>query len=298
VSADPVSDFLDELLAELRVSPRRARRILQETEDHLRRATDDHVQAGMEPEEAARAAVARFGAPRSVAAGFPAEPRPFVPSRAIRMELAWQMALLGSIGLIAIGLSGLLAAGMGMAFGKQFIAGDPPGVTYTFERCNEYLELTGLATVVYQVTEGGAAAETFEGAPIADDSRRRLMGGNAPLSPCAKAAIEHHYDETVEYRLDAGVLGLAGLAATWLVRRRMRANVPRLRALIPIAGTSLFGVAALGLVGLGVMQAMVSLDSGAGAMLSAGTVSAAFFVVFGARLLQSLAEPRLALNGE
>ncbi len=82
----------------------------------------------LEPDEAERRAVARFGSPRRLA-------RRFVPPdparRPVLVELALALALLAGIGLTAIGLSGATAAGFRAAFGQDFVARDLPGVTYT-----------------------------------------------------------------------------------------------------------------------------------------------------------------------
>ena len=96
---------------------------------------------------------------------------------------------------------------MGSVVDKAFVAGDQPGVTYTAARCAEYLE--------YQ--------------PHA--------------ATCADAAIAHHYDEVVWYRVDAGVLGLLALAGWWFVRRRrLRASRPESLppGFVALVGTALF----------------------------------------------------------
>ena len=92
--------------------------------------------------------------------------------------------LAGGLGLVAIGVSGLVAEVFGRAFGPAFVAGDGPGVTYTAARCAEYLRL-------------------FPGA-----------GG------CAGAAATDHWGEVVQYRVLIGVLGLFALVAFGLARRR------------------------------------------------------------------------------
>src|SRR4051794_10511269 len=57
---DPIDGYLDELLGQLRGDPAMVRRILTETEAHLR----DAVDAGATPE----AAIARYGDPAIIAA--------------------------------------------------------------------------------------------------------------------------------------------------------------------------------------------------------------------------------------
>src|SRR5262249_61874572 len=72
--------------------------------------------------------------------------------------------LAGAVGLVAVGLSGLVAEVFGRVFGPAFVAGDAPGVTYTSARCADY----------------------FEYFPHARD--------------CADAAAQHHWGEVVEGR--------------------------------------------------------------------------------------------------
>lgn len=90
------------------------------------------------------------------------------------------------VGLLAIGTSGLIAAAFGSIYGRPFVAGDPPGVTYTDARCTDLSEY----------------------APGA--------------STCEEAATWHHYGEIVQYRVAAGLLGLVVLGVYALLRRRIR----------------------------------------------------------------------------
>ena len=50
--AEPVEDYLDQLFAGLRTTPRQARRIIAEAEDHLREATAAGIEAGLTEREA------------------------------------------------------------------------------------------------------------------------------------------------------------------------------------------------------------------------------------------------------
>src|SRR5436190_18302635 len=88
------------------------------------------------------------------------------------ISLALGLVRLVGIGLVAIGVSGVLALAAGLAFGKDFVSGDPPTITYTTERC----------------------ADFFEYEPGAQD--------------CKEAATRHHFREVGGYRVDAGILGL------------------------------------------------------------------------------------------
>ena len=70
MTTDPIQGYLDQLLTYLRGSAHDVRRILSETEEHLRDATAELVAAGASEEEAQRLAIERFGHPRTVAQRF------------------------------------------------------------------------------------------------------------------------------------------------------------------------------------------------------------------------------------
>jgi hypothetical protein len=249
---DPVERYLDQLLAELHGTAGNIRRVLAEVEHHLRDAIDEGTAQGLPLEEARRRALERFGSPRTVARQFASPARRLV-SAAVLGQLILAVALLGGIGLVAIGVSGVVAQGMGMAFGKTFVAGDPPGVTYTPARCADFLEY-------------------YPSAPS-----------------CADAAVDHHFDETVQYRVAAGVLGLLVLGGWWLARRR----APRSLGLLPdgfvaTVGASLFGLVGGFLVLSSVDQLVFGVD-GAGQNLSGGIVSLLVALAFLVSLNRTLA---------
>src|SRR5215218_1249177 len=173
VTADLIERYLDRLLTQLRGSAHDVRRILSETEDHLRDAASELMAAGASEEEAQRQAIARFGDARAVARRFSTRLAP-IPPVAVAAELARAAVLLGAVGLVAIGASGALAELLGRACGARFVAGDLPDVTYTPQRCAEFLE--------YFPNAGS----------------------------CAQAAALHHWGEVVEYRVAAGALWRRG----------------------------------------------------------------------------------------
>ena len=105
MTSDLIEGYLDRLLTHLRGSAHDVRRILSETEEHLRDATAELVAAGASEEEAQRLAVERFGHPRTVARRFSARLAP-VPPAGVAAELARAAVLLGGVGLVAIGASG------------------------------------------------------------------------------------------------------------------------------------------------------------------------------------------------
>ncbi len=167
-------------------------------------------------------------------------------------SLALGVLFLAWVGFVSIGVSGVVAAGMQAAFGAGFLAGDFPGVTYTPDRC----------------------ADLKEYAPAG--------------ATCEEAAALHHSDETVTYRLAAGVLGLL-LLGLWLVVRRgahPRSGLPA--GLVEAAGSAPFGVVGLALLAQGLELLALGPGTGEGADLSAGIVSLAVAALFGVRLYRSL----------
>jgi hypothetical protein len=178
---------------------------------------------------------------------------PSRPARRVGGDLIRATVLLGSLGLIAIGISGLVAEAFGAAFGRGFVAGDPSGVAYTRARCADFKEY----------------------APDAHS--------------CAEAATAHHFGEVVEYRVAAGVLGLAGLALWWLLRRRQQGPGVLPEAFVATVATALFGVAAVGLLVQSFGLAVVGGESnGVGQLLSGGFVAGVAALGFGAVLYRGL----------
>jgi hypothetical protein len=247
---DPIEVYLDELLLELRGAPRMVRRVLAESEAHLR----DALSQGLDADEAIR----RFGDPRRVAQA--CNRRTGVAPSVLVRQLLLAVCLLGSVGCAAIGASGVVSLGMDAVLGPKFVAGDLPTITYTPDRCAEYRAL-------------------------------------APKErSCLAAAARHHTDEVVIFRMATGVLGLFGLAAWSVLRRRWRATpatgaLPP--ALLPGIGAALFGVAALALTAEATQGIGWRSASGLGQWLSAAFVSGAVAAGFGIRLLRALHHPTL-----
>ncbi|HVA90327.1 MAG TPA: permease prefix domain 1-containing protein [Chloroflexota bacterium] len=67
-----ITSYLAALRQDLHVSPRLRERILREAEEHLRESAAQAELEGSTPEEAQRAAIARFGSPRLIARQFAA----------------------------------------------------------------------------------------------------------------------------------------------------------------------------------------------------------------------------------
>jgi hypothetical protein len=171
------------------------------------------------------------------------------------LDLIIAIALVAGVGLTAIGASGIVAAGMGTWLGAQFVAGDSPDRTYTPERCADFAEY------------------------------------HPEASDCRAAAAMHHFDEVVEYRLAVGILGLLALGTVLGVRRRFAwladhgALPPSFSATV---GAALFGMAALVLLGPGLLDLVFGPPDGAGQLLSGGLVSLIVFVGYTTVLFRTL----------
>jgi len=156
---------------------------------------------------------------------------PTVPTRTLFRELAAAMTWLAAVGLIAIGVSGVLSALFGATLGQDFVAGDRPGVSYPAARCAEFREYAPGATT------------------------------------CGDAATIHHYGEIVDYRIAAGLLGVALLGVYLFARRRHLTQTPHL----PDAFTSTVGLSVFGLAGGALLAFSANLASSAISRASAST---------------------------
>ena len=192
--------------------------------------------------------------------------RGLLPSTPTLGALAESLALLAAVGLLAIGVSAGVAALFGKAFGKSFVAGDAPDVTYTAARCADLREY------------------------------------HPEAKTCEAAATAHHYDEAVGYRLDAGVLGVLALGGFAIIRRANRRRSGSSRALpdgfTSTIGTAVFGLAAAGLLGSSLMSIVFGNSKGAGDLLSGGVVAFPVFVAFGVSLLRILRNREPSPDGD
>ncbi len=262
-SPQTIDDYLDALLGELRVDPRRARRILAEAEDHLRESAREISIAGASEADAARIAIDRFGPPGEVARRFTRGS--YILSGALIRPLIASLLLLAAIGFLVVGASGVLAWAFGKTISIAFVSADGPGVTYTAERCKDFL------------------------------------GFHPEAGNCAAAAQAHHFDE-VTGRMDFGVLGLVALTAWFFVRRSLRTMerwslLPR--GFTPAVGATAFTLASLALPFAILTWAFQGLHSGAGNNLSIGLaslVAAGGFVIAFARDLQLKLRPEPGIS--
>jgi hypothetical protein len=234
--ADAVEDYLDRLFDKLAGTGGTGRRALTEAEDHLVSARAELVDAGVPTGEAATRVVSRFGEADRIAADLRAARRDLPGLARQLVSGGW---LLGAVGLIAIGLSGLLAGLMDLLWGARFVAGDAAGITYTASRCADFQEYF-------------------------------------PGHGCTTAAALHHVTEVVDDRAAAGVLGLVALVAYVAVRRHGPLAgarfAPRMDVVALVAMT-LFGLGAVVLGGPSLVQVVLGDTNGTGAFLSAGIVA-------------------------
>lgn len=246
---DAVERFLDVLFDHLAGTGSAGRRTLMETEDHLRSAVADFEASGMDSDLAAVRAVERFGDARRIAGEIRVVHRDLPGLTRQLFVGAW---ILGGVGAVAVGLSGLLAQAMQGLWGASFVAGDIDGMTYTPSRCADFI-------------------------------------GFFPGHSCEAAAALHHAGETAMYREALGVLGLMALVGYAVARRTVlrsqRWRVPV--GLCMVVGGALFGLAACAFGGQSLLQLAVQGPTGVGSFLSAGLVAGVFaggLAGFGLRL--------------
>ncbi len=118
MSETPIDDYLDELLRRTRSDARTTRRLLDEASDHLHATTAELVNDGMSRQAAEVEAVRRFG---------PVTPIVQATSRrsflTLGVETVRGALFLAGCGLVAVGLSGLVALVMNVWAGRSFVGG-------------------------------------------------------------------------------------------------------------------------------------------------------------------------------
>lgn len=155
MNAAPIEDYLDDLLRRTHADARTTRRLLEEAGDHLYAAAAAHEATGMSRLQAETEAVRRFGPAREIT--HRAWQRSFT---AMVLELARAAILLGGCALVAIGLSGGLAAVMNALAGNSFVGAvtvlGSGGHSIT-ETAQDAVSLRVLAGLVGLVVLGGYA---------------------------------------------------------------------------------------------------------------------------------------------
>jgi hypothetical protein len=251
---EPVEEYLDQLYASLRTTPRQARRIIAEAEDHLREATAVGVEEGLSEQEAQQAAISSFGSVRAVVRAHARR----VPPLAVLGELvmsAWQLA---TIAVLAVAGSGLVALVMNQLLGPQFVGGSPAA-----ERRNP----------------AGACAHWLSIWPQAHG--------------CGQAAMLEISSDAVDLRLFTLLPGLVLLAGYLLARRCQRRRGWRADllpdAFVPTVAACLFGGLTVGLAYFAVAAPSAATQSGgAGSFLSAAVVTLLVTLAFVPSLRRAL----------
>ena len=249
--SNEIEQYLDELLRELRGDPATVRRMLRESEQHLYEAAERYARDGVEPGEAARRAVADFGPARQVARA--ANPAAVALSvRAHARRLAGQLGPVVALGLVAVGVSGLVARLMTAIWGARFMFADAPGTTYPAADCRYWMSIHPRA---------GSCTKAYLAEAMADGLLARyVVGAFGVLALCALAAVR---------------------------RRRGLAMVPPLGAMPALVASIACAVATVGLVALAVEAMRVADGNGAGRWLSGAVVAAAAGAFFAVLYLRS-----------
>lgn len=118
MSDAPIEDWLDELLQRSRADARTTRRLLDEASDHLYTTAAELRRDGLTGPEAEAEAVRRFGPVPPIARAASGRSVP-----ALALETSRAAVFLAACGLIAVGLSGVVALVMNLWAGRAFVGG-------------------------------------------------------------------------------------------------------------------------------------------------------------------------------
>ena len=255
---DLVENYLDQLYAGLRGSPRRGRRLLAEADDHLRQGVADGLAAGLSQREAQEAAISSFGSVRAVVRAHQVQ-RQRPPGLALLADLVMSAWKLGSIGLLAVGASGLVVAGMNRLFGRSFVGAAAAGGKLPAAGCQHWLSIWPHA------------------------------------HSCAQAYMLESSSDAVTLRGAAGLLGLV-LLGGYLLARRLNARRGWAPGVLPDGFTptiavSLFGAAGLGLTWLALRgggPTPIGRITGPGFYLSGAIVALVMAAAYGRSLQRTL----------
>ena len=207
----PIETYLDELVLALAGrAPRELRTMLAEAEAHLRDAAEAAQAAGVPQRQAELDAVSRFGSADTLAAA--ERDRDRLSLRALLGQLARTGVLLGAIGAIAVGVSGVIAGCIRLVAGSGALVDVVPGQTLGPADCARWV-------------------------------------GLRPELSCRAAAVADWADETVYYRIAVGVLGVLALLVYRRLRTRTTRAVATVRDAV---GLTAFGLAMAATLVLGV----------------------------------------------
>jgi hypothetical protein len=252
----PIESYLDELLVACAdLPPREARRLLAEVEAHLYDQVEALLASGAREHEAQQQAVAQFGPVHTIVRA--ERDRGRLPLGTLARQVLGSAVLLGSVGAIAVGISGVLAAIFRSIGGARFVVGDP--------------------------SRGG-----FSGVDCA-----RWLHADPHAASCAAAAVSDLSAEAIWYRIALGALGALGalvlLAARRFLGRGSGRSLPR--QVNDTIAITLFLAAAVAMTALGVDAIVTSSGRGSGQWFSAAPVALAAAAFYGARLTPTLRRP-------
>ena len=253
---NPIEVYLDELVEGLSGRrPRDLRFLLAETEAHLRDAAERGKAAGLSPSQAESDAVRRMGPVADLVA---AEKRRQTTSVAfVARGFFTTGLLLGGVGAVAVGISGILAAIVQLIWGARSLVDVAPGQTLTASDCSRWLAAS-------------------------------------PSAPsCRDAAVADWVSEVIGYRIILGLLGVVALTAYILLRRywsHRNAWAALPTAVSDTIAVTLFGMATAVTLALGVDAIAVNGGNGSGQALSATPVALVAAAIFAVRLIRDIRE--------
>jgi hypothetical protein len=250
-----IESYLDDLLADLVGEAGAVRRLLAESEAHLYADLDHGVARGLGRDDAARAAILQFGSAGHVAHVWSASapPKPMPPLSTMLRRGATQLAPLLGVGLVAIGVSGLLARAMTSLWGLRFMFADPPGTIYPASSCSYWMSL------------------------------------HPHAATCTSAYLAESFTDGLNARYTAGLLGLAVLAVIAVRRRRRQMPLISLPSpVIAIVAVGVFCAATVALAALAADAIRVAHGNGAGQWLSAAIVALFVAVSYALAYLRSI----------
>ena len=230
MSSDPdvVQRYLDELAVRLHGPAAQVRRVLAETEAHLYDGVDASASSVADPELAQAEAVARYGSPAQVAAAVNQAAWTRV-RRPLVVAATATLVRLTAAGLIAMGITGLVARVVAAVSSTAAVYGFPAGVRPSASSCRYWLS-------IHPAVAGCRQAATLE----ASADVTLTLGG-------------------------AGVLGVCVCLALAVRRRRGAHPVVVLPPVLgPALGAALFALAAIGTALLAASDAVVLSTWGAG----------------------------------
>lgn len=257
----PIEAYLDALIGELRGPAAHIRRMLAETEAHLREAADVAEAGGLDRAAAERAAVDRFGSPAEVARAA----NDGATGRALRhvaLPGLLTAVRLGAVGLVAVGVTGVASTALRAIAGNAYVYADTSDVRASAADCAHWMAVQ----------------------PAAHD--------------CVQAAALENAADTLVLRGAAGILGLlilAVLAVAFRHGRGSRAFRTLPAALEPTIGAALFLASGVAMLAFGFTGALVTgaggNTSGTGQWLASGAVAVAAALAYAVILLRRLSSP-------